>query len=71
MRYFTECRRIKTFLTCIAARSLLSLEETQQARQNLCAVQDRSRLGRRQEVRIDKSTICQIQLATTLAPSCF
>ena len=74
MRYFAECRRIKTFLTCIAARSLLSLEGTQQARQNLGAVQDRSRLaghGRSQEVRIDKSTICQIQLATTLAPSCF
>ena len=52
MRYFAECRRIKTLLTCIAARSLLSLEEAQQARQNLGAVQDRSRLGRSQEVRI-------------------
>ena len=49
MRYFAECRRIKTLLTCIAARSLLSLEETQQARQNLGAVQDRSRLGGSQE----------------------
>ena len=53
MRYFAECRRIKTLRTCIAARSLLSLEETQQARQNLGAVQDRSRLGGSQEDYID------------------
>ena len=33
----------------MAARSLLSLEDTQQARQNLGAVQDGSRLGRSQE----------------------
>ena len=51
--------------------SLLRFKETQQARQNLDAVQDRSRLGLTQNVHIDKSTIYQIQLATLLAPSIF
>ena len=51
--------------------SVLRFKETQQARQNRDVVQDRSRLGRTQKVPIEKSTICQIQLATLLSPSIF
>ena len=41
----------KTLPTCLAPRSLLCLEETQQARQNLDAAQDRNRLGGSQKIR--------------------
>ena len=51
LRYFAECRRKKTLLTCLAALGLLRLDETQQARRNL-DVQDRSRLGQSQKVQI-------------------
>ena len=56
--------------TCLAPRSLLHLEKTQQARQNLDVVQDQSRFGGSQKVRIDKSMIFQIQLSTMLPLSC-
>lgn len=56
-------RTLKTLLTWLAALSLLFLEETKQAQQNL-DVQNRSRLGRPKKVCIDKSTICETQLAT-------
>ena len=55
LRYFAEYRRKKTLLTCLAALGLLRLDETQQSRRNL-DVQDRSRLGQSQKVKIfDKS----------------
>ena len=64
LRYFAECRRKKTLLTCLAALGLLRLDETQQARRNL-DVQDRSRLGQSQKVQIlINQLVCQIQLGS-------
>ena len=60
---------MQTLLTRLATRSLLHLEETQHVPENLDAVQDPSRLGRSHD--IDKSSICQSQSATPLAPSFF